>query len=57
MISSLKFSRNDTNKAIGNVFLRVLEEIHQGISVLTQVLEEQLSILSIFNYCFFTLTL
>lgn len=57
MISSLKFSRNGTSKAMGNVFLQELEEIHQGTSVLTQVPEEQFSVLSIFNYCFFTLTL
>lgn len=42
---------------MGNVFLQELEEIHQGTSVLTQVPEEQFSVLSIFNYCFFTLTL
>lgn len=42
---------------MGNVFLQVLDEIHQGISVLAQVPEREFSVLSVFNYCFFTLTL
>lgn len=37
-----------------NVFLQVLEEIHQGISVFAQVPEGEFSLLSFFNYYFFT---